>query len=247
MKHVGNLVTTAEALQKVFLPSLRQSRPLLWQRPHSSPALIFHQRRHLIFSGGRTVKTASSFGPKNGQKGPPRDEDIRSHEVRIVGPTGALKDPEALYHVLRSIDRSKSFVIQVSPQDGIGIPVCKVMDKEQFRKAEKAKSKPTKSVQSTTKQLELGWAIGPNDLGHRLNKMQQFLEEGRRVEIVISTKRRARKVTDQEAEWVLGRIRERIGKIDGAKEWKAMAGSVEETATLYVEGKARKAVEKETG
>ena len=245
MKHVRNLVTTSEALRRVFRLPLTNPSPLQCQLPRSTSLCTVQRRRIVTFSGGQYVKTIGSFGPKNAKRGPPLDEDIRSCQVSIVDSEGALKEPEALFNVLHSIDRDKFFVVQVSPLEDLGIPVCKIIEKQAFRKAERAKSKPAKNPHATAKQLELSWGIGPNDLGHRLNKLEQFLKEGRRVEILINPRKKARSVTKDEAQVIVQRIRKRIPKIEGAREWKDMLGAVGESVTIYVEGKVKKATEKE--
>ena len=245
MKHVRNLVTTLEALRRVFHLPLISLSPLQCQLPRSTSLYTVQWRRITTFSGGRTFKTIGRFGPKNTQRGPPLDEDISSYQVSIVDSEGSLKEPEALLKILHSIDRDKFFVVQVSPQEAPGIPVCKIVEKHAFRKAERAKSKAAKNPQATAKQLELSWGIGPNDLGHRLNKMQQFLKEGKRVEILVSPRKKTRSFTKDEAQVVVQRIRNRIARIEGAKEWREMSGNVGESVTIYVEGKAKKATEEE--
>lgn len=101
----------------------------------------------------------------------------------------------------------------------------------------KAQSK--KKSHQVAKELELNWAIDGNDLAHRLNKLQEMLEKGMRVEILLAGKKRGRRATRDEAETVLRRIRERVAQVDGAKEWKAMEGRILQQATLFLEGKSK--------
>ena len=188
---------------------------------------------------GRVFKPRQ-YGPRDAQGGPLRDEAIQSRDVRVVDDHGSLQPAESLVSVLASFDRQKYFLVQVSPPDSEEIPVCKILDRVKAREAERAKSKPVKDLSTTTKQLELGWAIDTNDLGHRMNKMKEFLEQGRRVEIIISPKKRARKVARDEASLVVKRIRERIGQVEGAKEWKEMQGVPGGMVTIFVEGRVKK-------
>lgn len=240
MRHSRNLVTTAEALQRVFLSFVDFSSNLRHPRLRSQPVTNFHQHRSIAIINGPAVRTAQSFGPKSVREGPLRDEGICSHDIRVVNPDGSIRDPEPLHQVLDAIDRKKYFVVQVSPSESLGYPVCKIFDKLEFRETERAKSKPVRNAQATTKQLELGWAIGSNDLEHRMKKMKQFLEEGRRVEVVVAAKKKGRRTSIEEAEAVLKKIRSTIDQIEGAKEWREVLGTVGASVTLYIEGKAKK-------
>ena len=94
--------------------------------------------------------------------------------------------------------------------------------------------KPAKK--DVVKQLELNWAIDPNDLGHRLNKMQEFLEKGWRVEIILANKRRGRQASAEEAAAVIKRIRGIAKEVEGAKEWRSVDGKVLGQMTMFFEG-----------
>ena len=239
--HTKQLFNTAEALRRVFLPVTASSSSLRTPacRPHLQIQVSRHQRRQVGFVGGHVFKPRQ-YGPRDAQGGSLRDEAIQSREVRVVDHNGSLQPAESLESVLSSFDRQKYFLVQVSPPDSDEIPVCKILDKIKAREAERAKSKPVKDLSTTTKQLELGWAIDTNDLGHRMNKMKEFLEQGRRVEIIIATKKKGRKVARDEASLLVKRIRERIAQVDGAKEWKDMQGVPGGMVTIFVEGKAKK-------
>lgn len=123
------------------------------------------------------------------------------------------------------------------------IPVCKIINKAAEQKAVKAMKKKPANPSQTVKTLELNWAIDPHDLGHRLKRMQEFLEKGYRVDVVLIGKRKKRKATPEEAAETLRRIREGAEEVEGAKEWKAMEGKVGGLVTVYLEGKAKKVEE----
>lgn len=123
------------------------------------------------------------------------------------------------------------------PTDPESYPICKILDRKAQREAHRAKPK-SKSPALTVKTLELNWAIDGNDLGHRLNKMKEFLEKGNKVEVILAGKRKGRKASLEEAENVLGRIRETIAGVEGARESKAVEGIVLAQVKLFAEGKA---------
>ena len=181
------------------------------------------------------------------------DEEIKSRTIYIVDPsTNRLSEqPMTRYDVLNRIDRSTHRLIQVGeapgPTDAFGsgapIPVCKIQSKkdiylEQQRKNAEAKEKKRVSaITSSVKTLELNWAIDGNDLGHRLERMREFLEDGRKVEVLLAAKKKGRKATATECEGVLRRIRGVVDEVDGAKEDKAMTGSLGAFTTLAFVGR----------
>ena len=109
------------------------------------------------------------------------------------------------------------------------------MSKADKLKKEAAKAKKKENLDSV-KTLELNWAIDANDLGHRLKKMEDFLSEGRKVEIVLARKKQGRKATVEECEDVLRRIKETVEAVKGAKETQALEGKLGGVATLSLEG-----------
>ena len=86
--------------------------------------------------------------------------------------------------------------------------------------------------------------IGPNDLDNMMNQLKGFLEDGKRVEIGIGRNKRKgqakRQFTIEQARAVLNGVRERIGKIEGAAEYKEMEQG-KGAAVLFVESKAMRA------
>ena len=100
------------------------------------------------------------------------------------------------------------------------------------------------STGPSTKNLELNWAIAGGDLKHRLEKMKQFLGEGRKVEVLLGPKKRGKKASVEEAGGVLKAVREAVGECRGAHEVKR-EGEVGAVMTLVFEGKKVEKEEKE--
>ena len=77
-----------------------------------------------------------------------------------------------------------------------------------------------------------------------MSQLKGFLEDGKRVEIGIGRNKRKgqakRKFTIEQAKSVLIGVRERIGKIEGATEYKQMEQG-KGAAVLFVESKVLKA------
>ncbi|MCJ1396852.1 hypothetical protein MMC11_000042 [Xylographa trunciseda] len=194
--------------------------------------------------------TPRAFGPRSMQDGLPRDEAIRSRTIRLVDADKRIQDPSYLPDVLTSIDRKTHFIQQVSPVDDpeFPIPVCKIIDKKENRDQERARAKAIKSNQHavTMKKLELSWGIGKHDIEHRMNKVREFLEDGRRVEIVVGASRRkgqarkAAKIEAQEAAETFKTIKEALAEMEDAREWRSMEGSVGTLVTISLEPKTKK-------
>ena len=142
------------------------------------------------------------------------------------------------------------------PADAFGsagsIPVCKVVSKKESfleserKKAEAKQRRKISAIASSVKTLEINWAIDGNDLAHRLERMRAFLEEGRKVEVVLAAKKKGRKASERECEGVLKRIRGVVGEVQGAREEREMVGRLGAFTTLGFVG-APVVVRKEAG
>jgi translation initiation factor IF-3 len=167
--------------------------------------------------------------------------------------TNTLSDPVSLWSTLRSFDHKTHRLIQVVPDEPDNphfVPTCKIVSKKEmydFEKRRKAAMKDAKKVaklsgEAAMKTLELNWAIDVgNDLNHRMDRLREFLGEGRRVEIVLAAKKRGRKATTEECENVLRVIRETVDSVEGAKEREAFTGKLGGMMTGTFQGKPVKA------
>lgn len=249
MGHSPYLISTAEALQRVFVPSVRPS-PKLSLRPRRvslHPFTYSAQRQAstrpkpgAFNLAGKFVSSAKS-GPQSSPSNLyPRDEAINSSRIHLVQPDSKLSAPQSLLSLLRTIDRKTHYVEQHDEFEGL--PVCKLINKAEARAAEKARRKAkAKNPSQTVKYLELNWAIDQNDLQHRLGKLKEFLLEGRRVEVFLAKKKkRMRDATEAEGRSTLARLREFVRTIEGARETRDMDGKFLERATLFFEGKRSK-------
>ncbi|KAK0125553.1 hypothetical protein ONS96_009389 [Cadophora gregata f. sp. sojae] len=166
----------------------------------------------------------------------PRDDEIKAWSVTLVDADGKLTDPRSTSSVLSSIDqKTESLVVVVPGSQGVP-PICKILNKQAMRAAEKAKMKSARGTAVTQKTMELNWAIGKGDLGHRMGKLQQWLEKGWRVEVVIAGKKKGKKASEEEARDLLKTIRGLLAEV-GGREMKPEEGGVLGTLTIYLEGK----------
>lgn len=166
------------------------------------------------------------------------DEAIDTPEVQIKTDQG-LSEPRSLWQVIRSIDRSTTHVVQITKPGEREIALVKIMDRRELVKSivkrEEATRKATLLAKSKKpKQLELNWAIAPNDLQLKLNQMESFLQQGKKVEVLLAAKRYQRKATLEEANTVLKSIRDRI-EATGAKESKPLEGRLLGQVVMMIE------------
>ena len=172
------------------------------------------------------------------------NEEIPARRIQIVDPeTDSLQDPVRLRDVLNRLDKNLFRIVCVTqPPAGDWteewIPVCKIEDKKVAYEAEKEKKKvkQQKMAAEGTKTLELNWAIDANDLGHRMKRMQEFLGQGKKVEIILARKKGGRRATPDECEALLQKINEAAEGVKGTKEIKKFEGKLAGTGNLTYEG-----------
>jgi len=113
------------------------------------------------------------------------------------------------------------------------VPIGRIVSKAWLREVAQAAWKPKKDVADATKQVELSWAIDSHDLFHRLRRIQEFLREGRRVEVLVAAKKKGRTTTKDEVDVIMTAVRDAIKEVEGASEWKAMEGEAGMEVILY--------------
>jgi translation initiation factor IF-3 len=138
--------------------------------------------------------------------------------VQVVNEEGNLDEPQKLLDVLASFDRNKFFCIQVAAAAGPSKPpICKILNKKEYRESEKAKIKAAKSAAQSTKQVELNWAIDAHDLQHRLKQLATFLDKGRKVEVILTRKKHKRSATVDEIKNVMQSVMDTIREAGGTQ------------------------------
>jgi translation initiation factor IF-3 len=176
------------------------------------------------------------------------DKAITAPRVNFVGTNGRFFEDVAILDALDSFNRVTHHLVQVTPgkvdefgnHDPDHPPVCRVVSKmdlraQHERKIEAARKLAKGAVGEPQKNLELNWAIEAGDLKHRLNKFQQFLIEGKKVEILLGPKKKGRKATPDEANAVLKAVRDAADKCPGAREVKS-EGAVGAVLTIVFQG-----------
>lgn len=149
------------------------------------------------------------------KQGPFQDEDIPSEFIQVVNDEGKLEPPQRLSEILDSLNRNTHFVVQVSPGAPEQPPICRILNKQAVREYIRAKEKAAHVARTSLKQIELNWAIDSHDLSHRLKQLTDFLKKGRKVEILLTRKRRKRAPTPEEIKHLMNSVMETTQKADG--------------------------------
>ncbi|KAI5359031.1 Putative translation initiation factor 3 [Septoria linicola] len=249
MSRIRHTSSTVQALYQVFVvPALLQSsasRTLPKQLPASSLTRS-QPRLARPFSSTTSCLAKTRVAEERTQKW---NEEISARIIQLVDPeTNKLSEPVTKFDILNSLDQKTHRLVQLSPdQPGNRsfVPACKIVSKKETYEAEKrAKeaAKEKKRVQKVVsgeglKTLELNWAIDQNDLGHRINRIKEFLGEGRRVEVVLAAKKRGRKASKEECELVLERIQDAVKEVEGARQRDAMSGKLGGFVTMTFQGR----------
>ncbi|KAF9122775.1 hypothetical protein BGW39_009503 [Mortierella sp. 14UC] len=169
---------------------------------------------------------------------PRRDEEIDCQWIQFVGPEGSLGE-KRLSSVLKTIDRSKFFLIEVD--SNAQPPICKLFSKKELYEKAKAAKQAKKANDLSTKELQLNWGTDAHDLEHKLAKFRAFLEKGHRLEIQVNGKK-GKTTTQQERDLIMERIKnefEPVSKYVKQPEWVKAT-----TVTMLLQGTPKK-VEKQ--
>ncbi|TID18224.1 Translation initiation factor 3 [Venturia nashicola] len=175
----------------------------------------------------------------------PRDLEIRSRYIDFVDREGGFNPDVLRDDVLKMLDPLTEHLVQVDvpdPDDPRAVPKCKIFTKEHLRERERVKKEIEKErlkVERSSKIVELNWAIATGDLELKLNQVGSFLEEGRKVDIMIAPKRRKRAATKDEIEELVNKIWEKLESVGGVTQAAPAEGEKGGTMTFFFQKKKK--------
>ncbi|KAK3328428.1 hypothetical protein B0T19DRAFT_424505 [Cercophora scortea] len=219
-------------------------------RPALQPRRCLSTQRALLNKPGQKNR---QFGPQSVKKtGLPSDLEIQSVFVHLRNEDRSLSEPQKTADLLRSLDLRKQRLQVVGiPSPLVGIeaqsepgrvrpryPICVIIDRRAEEREHAAKNKVLRKKAVATKELEVNWAIAPNDLNTRMKQLKNFLSKGCLVQILLmrNIKRNKRQATMDEAKEVLRIVREAAEEVPGAKEVKKMEGTVGNQIKMIFQG-----------
>lgn len=181
---------------------------------------------------------------KSGRDRLPQDHEITDPMIMLLE-DGKFDGPVQTRQVMRRLEPTDSLrmvhpYVPARPKDSVAatLAICKVVNKQEEYERQRQmrdRRKASKATSAKTKEMELNWGIGDNDLATKLRQLGGFLKKGMKVEVILGCKKRAKKVDDDAAEDVLRRVKKGIEDL-GAREHKAQDGQVNKTLRLYFEG-----------
>ncbi len=119
------------------------------------------------------------------------NERIRFPELRVISSTGEQLGIMKTYEALRLAKDEDLDLVVISPNQKP--PIAKILDYGKYKfekeKHEKEQKKKTKN-QNALKELKLTPRIDPHDLEVKIRKINEWLEEGNKVRIVIAMRGR---------------------------------------------------------
>jgi translation initiation factor IF-3 len=235
MKYLRFLMSSGHEYCYTLLFTQRIPQFLLPRQEASPAATNFRFLRH-FHSRPRTRNLLTPI--TEGKSGTIKDEDIRTDIIQVVNENGRLGPPVRTADTLRSLQRDKYSLVQVSPGSVDRPPVCKILSKEVIREQQRAKEKAPPVKKRSTKQIELNWAIDPHDLAHRLKSLTGFIEKGQKVEVILTRKRGKRPPTNDEVKNVMDTVMEEIDKAN-AVQIEPMEGQLGKHVVVVVKRKGR--------
>lgn len=179
------------------------------------------------------------------------DNAIDATYIDFVDTEGRFFENVLIDDAYRTFKRVSHHLVLLKPapvdEDGVpdpnARPLCKVISKIELRAQHEKKvalerrlAMGKEAGDVVVKNLELNWAIESADLKHRLDKLRQFLEEGKKVEILIGPKRRGRQATEQECRGLLKAIKDLVLDIKGTSEAQEPEGVMGGVMTLIYQG-----------
>ena len=108
------------------------------------------------------------------------NQGIKGKTIFLVSDDGHVEcsKEEGLSHA----ENAGLDLIKVGEKDGI--PVCRIMDYNKYLYNQKKKTKTQKP--SITKEIKINYGIGQNDLHIKLKKVEELLQTGHAVKLLIS-------------------------------------------------------------
>lgn len=113
------------------------------------------------------------------------NEQIKASEVRLIGADGSQLGIVKLDVALRIAADAGLDLVEIAPE--AEPVVCKILDfgKYRFDKEKRDKENRKKTPVIDTKEIQLRCNIASGDFNTKLNRAKTFLEEGRKVKVMI--------------------------------------------------------------
>ncbi len=118
------------------------------------------------------------------------NEKINVREVRVIDDTGANLGVLQTSEALRLAKEKGLDLVEISPMTNP--PVAKIISFDKYRYQEEKKFKKQRAAQKTQemKQVQISVREAEHDLGVKATRVNKFLEEGHKVEVLLNLRGR---------------------------------------------------------
>ncbi|MEO0140144.1 MAG: translation initiation factor IF-3 [candidate division WOR-3 bacterium] len=151
------------------------------------------------------------------------NEEITSKEVAVVDETGKAIGTMSIREALDLAYSKELDLVEVAPT--ATPPVCRIMDYGKFIYQEKKKQRESKGHASEVKEISLRPNISEHDLGVKLRKAREFLDEGHKVRFRLVFKGREI-VHSEEYKEILFRIAEALDDVAKVESQPVLNGKI---------------------
>ncbi|MHA2611094.1 MAG: translation initiation factor IF-3 [bacterium JZ-2024 1] len=114
----------------------------------------------------------------------PVNEHIRARKVQVISEEGKNLGVLDIKEALNMAYSKGLDLVQVASKE---IPVCRIMDYRKFlyQREKKMRDVLKQQRKSAPKEIKLRIRIGPKDLETKMTRLREFLDEGRKVRVVV--------------------------------------------------------------
>jgi translation initiation factor IF-3 len=162
---------------------------------------------------------------------PQTNQNITLETINLIDLKGNVFPSLSTRQVVSSFDHTNYILVLVSPTTATARLFTIATYRRHVYKIRQALQESQKDIQA--KELPLTWNIGEGDLAYRLKRCQEYLSEGRRVNIIIGARKAklTRDYTQRHA--LVKQIKDALAPF--GKEWRDMTGGFP-SVELWFEG-----------
>jgi translation initiation factor IF-3 len=191
----------AQSHRRVLIAAVpRQS--LSWVQTRSVKRQVRDPLGAVLAAATESPQSATPSPPKQKKLGRPRrDEEITARFITLVDESGTVHRDVRIKDAISKLNRQDHFLIEVDPL-AEPHPVCRITPK----KAVFEKRQNTSRPEAVLKEVTFGWNVSPHDMGHKLQKAEQFLAKGNKVRIEVVAKKGQQRLPRNAQEEVIEKI-----------------------------------------
>lgn len=118
-------------------------------------------------------------------QGPRVNQDIRSREVRVIGPDGSQLGILSISEALSKADDCNLDLVEIAPQ--AVPPVCKIIDYGRYKYEQSKKQHAARAHQRIihVKEVKVRPQTDQHDIGFKVGHIRRFIEHGDKTKVLM--------------------------------------------------------------